>query len=40
MDKLKKYNIIEKLIKIRDNLCRTRDDKDLIAEVCNIIEEL
>ena len=34
------YNLVEKLIKIRDVRCETWEERDAVAEACNTLEEL
>jgi hypothetical protein len=34
------YNLVEKLIKIRDLRCETWEERDAVAEACNTLEEL
>ena len=34
------YNLVEKLIKIRDLRCETWEERDAVADACNTLEEL
>lgn len=34
------YNLVEKLIKIRDLRCENWEERDAIAEACNTLDEL
>lgn len=34
------YNLVEKLIKIRDLRCETWEERDAVADACNMLDEL
>lgn len=32
--------VVDELIKIRDNRCETREEQDVMAEACNLLDNL